>query len=101
MAPDDGTRNSRPTPFQLDYKTVLGGACTLIVILAGFAWGTWTTSHESEILDNQRINTAQWERIRALNDTLIKLDAEHDSHRKDIDDQEVRIRALEHRGDRP
>lgn len=97
MAPDDGTRNPRPAPFQLDYKTVLGGACSLIVILAGFAWGTWTTGHESEILDNQRVNTVQWERIRALNDTLIEFRTKHDNIRRDVDDQEARIRTLEHR----
>ena len=97
---DDPSRDPRSTPVQLDYKTLLGGACTLIILLAGFAWGAWNSNHESEALDNQRTNAAQWERLRTLNDTLIEFRTKHDNLRQDVDDQEVRIRALEHKGER-
>ena len=97
---DDRSRNRRSAPFQLEYKTVLGGAASCIVLLAGLTWGLFNSSHQDEVDNLNRTNTLQWERIRELNNTLIKLDAEHLQHRHYIDDQEVRIRALEHRGDR-
>lgn len=97
---DDQLRTPRSVSGDLDYKTVLGVACTVIILLVGFSWGIWNANHESESLENQRINIAQWERIRALNDTLIEFRAKQDSIRHDTDDQEVRLRALEHRGER-
>lgn len=97
---DDRPRDTRSAPFQLEYKTVLGGAGTLILLLAGFTWGLFNAGHQDEADDNKRTNTAQWERIRSLNDTIIEFRTKHDNLRQDVDDQEVRIRALEHKGER-
>ena len=97
---DDRPRDARSPAFQLEYKTVLGGAGTLIVLLAGFTWGLFNSNHQDEVDTLNRANTAQWERIRTLNDQLIESRTEAKTLRRDVDDQEVRIRALEHRGDK-
>ena len=96
----DPVRIQRSLPGDMDYKTVLGVACTVIVLLVGFSWGIWNANHESESLENQRINQLQWEHIRSLNDTLIEVRTRQANIRRETDDQEGRIRALEHRGER-
>ena len=99
MAPTS-EHHTGDSAFQLEYKTVLGGAGTLIVLLAGLTWGLFNSSHQDEVDALNRTNSLQWERIRDLNDTVITLRTEQAQHRHYIDDQETRIRALEHRNDR-
>lgn len=84
----------------LDAKSLLYGACSLIVLLAGVVWGLWNSNHSSEIEDTQRANAVQWERLRQLNDLSIEHKTILERLRRDLDDQETRLRALEHRGDK-
>ena len=83
----------------LDAKSLLYGAVSLIVLLTGALYGLYSTDNARSIEENRQINMVQWERLRALNDTLIQQTANIADIRKDIDDQEVRLRTLEHRGD--
>ena len=99
MASND-PRDGRPDGGVLGAKELLYGACGLIVILAGIAWGATNSNHASEVDDLKSVTGKQWERLRTLNDTLIRLQSDMEQNRRYIDDQEERIRALEHRGDR-
>lgn len=99
MAPTDN-RASRPDHGVLDIQKLFYGACGLIVVLAGTTWGLFNTNHNSELEDADRTNGKQWERIRELNDQSIRLHAEMEQTRRYIDDQEARIRVLEHKGER-
>ena len=99
MLPNE-PRDGRPDGGFLGAKELLYGACGLIVILAGIAWGATNSNHASEVDDLKSVTGKQWEGLRALNDALIRLESDVEQNRRYIDDQEERIRALEHRGDR-
>lgn len=99
MAHDDDDRPRHPSGI-VDLKTALGGAGALIVLLAGATWGLVNANHTDEVERNQSTNAKQWERLKELNDGLIKLESKMEQAVKYIDDQEDRIRALEHRGER-
>lgn len=99
MAPNNNDR-ARSDDGILDVQKLFYGACGLIVVLAGTSWGLFNSNHQDEVDALNRTNNLQWERIRDLNDTVIALRTEQIQNRKYIDDQETRIRALEHRNDR-
>ena len=83
----------------LDPKSLLYGAVSLIVLLTGALYGLYTTDAAKQVEDNRQVNLAQWERLRLLNDTLVAQAERLATVRKDLDDQESRIRVLEHRHD--
>ena len=99
MAPSRKLDPERSNNGFLDLQTVLRGAGALIVVLAGLTWGLFNSNHTSDVEEQQRTNGKQWERIRELHDQLIRHQEQMDQNRKFIDDQEFRIRALEHRGE--
>ena len=81
----------------VDYKTLFAGCCVLVSILGGTIWSMWNHAASEQVADNARINVEQWHRLRELNDQVIDIKSKQESIRKDIDDQESRFRALEHR----
>lgn len=84
----------------VDYKTLFLGACMLISVLGnGFAIYV-----VSAINDTNRL---QWQRLKELDEAITDLKnvdktnaSDRGYLRRDTDDQEIRIRALEHRGER-
>jgi hypothetical protein len=84
----------------VEYKALFIGACVLLSILGPAAIGYVIT-------DINDTNRAQWQRLKELYEKLADLqgaasshNAEHTNFRSDIDDQEFRIRVLEHQGER-
>ena len=94
MAHDDES-NARTGNGVLDLKTVLGAACTGLVLLAGVTWGVISSQRADEIDINRSTNAKQWERLADLNNTLIELRTKHDNLKQTVDDQESRLRTLE------
>jgi len=92
---------SAPVGYRaLDIKTVLGIAGTIIIALAGLAWGLIARDYNKQ----SDTNGKQWDLIKGINDAHIKLEADtfylkrdmEDSKRERID-YEARLRALERR----
>ena len=84
----------------MDYKKLFYGACSLIALLGGYTFELTRANHTDEVERNTSTNRVQWERLKELDERTIELRAEIKVLRRDVDDQEVRIRTLEHKGDR-
>jgi hypothetical protein len=78
----------------------LYGISSLFIILAGLTWGFVSTSRTEQLERDAHTNDLQWKQLSELNNKLITLESETRQTRKYLDDQESRIRALEHHGER-
>ena len=99
MAHDDGRAPQRDNA-SLDYKTVSRVAGGIILLLCGSLWNIWNTNHDGEADSLRRANELQWERLRYLDGLTTETRTVLQGIKKNVEDQEVRIRALERRGDR-
>jgi hypothetical protein len=59
-----------------------------------------STGRTEQLERDSRTNDLQWRQLRELNDKIINLESDLRQARKYLDDQETRIRTLEHKGDR-
>ena len=95
---------SKTEPSIVNYETLFRITIVVIPLLGGSIWGLWNSQYRDNLADIQRINIKQWELLKELSDQQVRheADSEYLKHeverlRKDADDQEVRLRAEEHR----
>ena len=100
MAPSRKLDPERPSQWVVDYKSAFYGALGLVTIFAGLSWRLFSTDLTDTKAASAITDQDQWVSIRALERQLDGTTREVASCDKFNTALEVRIRELEHRGDR-
>ena len=98
---------STPEPIVINYENLFRATLVIIPLLGGSIWGLWNSQYRDNLANIQHIDSKQWERLKELSDEHVRHEAdtqylkrEVERLRKDTDDQEVRLRAEEHRSNK-
>lgn len=95
---------STAEPIVINYENLFRVTLVIIPLLGGSIWGLWNSQYRDNLANIQHIDSKQWELLKELSDQHVRHEAdteylkrEVERLRKDADDQEVRLRAEEHR----
>ncbi|TSA51348.1 MAG: hypothetical protein D4R44_08155 [Actinobacteria bacterium] len=97
---DEQDATSQSSRGTVDYKTLFLGSCLLVSILGGGLWNLWNSKSSEDFVAIRNGYDKHEERLRTLDSQMDKRTSENQQFQKYIDDQEARLRALEHQGDR-
>lgn len=93
---DAGRRGPAAEGDRLDYKTVNGALAVCLLSLLGVVFGYWNSRIEQTAGDSRTTNEHQWEGIQHLREDVLGLISEEKQLRRQTDDQEERLRHVEH-----